>query len=274
MLERELSAAIEIARDAGRQLLEIYARDFQVAYKSHNDPVTEADQRANAYIVAELARRFPDDGIVAEESEERGAALHKSRCWFVDPLDGTKEFIAKNGEFAVMIGLAIEGVSMLGVVYQAALDKLYYGVVGGSASLVEGGVTRALRVSEENDPARLKLVVSRSHRPSSVAQIMERLGATSEMPSGSVGVKVGLIAEQKADFYVHVSDKSSLWDACGPEAVLHAAGGRFVHVDGASIRYATAEMQNRRGILACNAASYECVLEVVREVSREQGFLR
>lgn len=274
MLEQELSTAIELAREAGRLLLSIYAQDFAVAYKSKNDPVTEADQRVNAYLVGELTKRFPEDGIVAEESIDRGDALAKSRCWFVDPLDGTKEFIAKNGEFSVMIGLAIDGASKLGVVLQPSRDKLYYGVVGGEAVLEEGGKQRVLKVSDEADPTRLKLVVSRSHRPSSIAQIMKRLGATEEMPSGSVGVKVGLIAERRADLYVHVSDKSSLWDACGPEAILHAAGGRFVHVDGTPISYQAAEMKNTKGILACNAASYARVAEVVRGVSLDEGFLQ
>jgi len=274
MLERELSAAVEIARGAGRILLDIYARDFSVAYKGKNDPVTEADQLANTYIVGELKKRFPDDGIVAEETADQSDALKKGRCWFVDPLDGTKEFIAKNGEFSVMIGLAIEGASMLGVVLQPSHDKLYRGVVGHGAALEEKGETRALRVSDKHDPAQLKLVVSRSHRPANIEQIMQRLGAREEMPSGSVGVKVGLIAEQKADLYVHVSDKSSLWDACAPEAILHAAGGRFTHVDGTAVQYASADMQNRRGILACNAATFDRVLEVVSAVSRDEGFLK
>jgi 3'(2'), 5'-bisphosphate nucleotidase len=273
MLEQELAAAVELARGAGRILMEIYARDFAVAYKGKNDPVTEADKLANTYIVGELKRRFPDDGIVAEESVQGSDAVDKTRCWFVDPLDGTKEFIAKNGEFSVMIGLAIEGASMLGVVYQPSLDKLYSGVVGGAAILQHAGDSKTLQVSQHADPALLKLVVSRSHRPASIERIMQRLSATQEMPSGSVGVKVGLIAEQYADLYVHVSDKSSLWDACAPEAILHAAGGRFTHVDGTAVQYATAEVQNRRGILACNAASYARVLEVVREVSYEEKFL-
>jgi 3'(2'), 5'-bisphosphate nucleotidase len=129
-------------------------------------------------------------------------------------------------------------------------------------------------VSDEADPAALRLVVSRSHRPDSIGQIMAKLGATRETPSGSVGIKVGLIAERSADLYVHVSDKSSLWDACGPEAILKAAGGVFVHVDGSAIGYQTADMTNRKGILACNRAAYEPVLEAVREVSRAVGFLR
>jgi 3'(2'), 5'-bisphosphate nucleotidase len=273
MLERELSAAIELARGAGRILLEIYAQDFKVAYKGTNDPVTEADQRANTYIVDELKKRFADDAIVAEESVNRDDVLHKRRCWFVDPLDGTKEFIAKNGEFSVMIGLAIDGKSALGVVFQPSLDKLYHGVVGGEAVLEQGGQKHSLKVSGKADTAQLKLVVSRSHRPANIAQIMQRLGTDAEMPSGSVGVKVGLIAEQQADLYVHVSDKSSLWDACAPEAIMHAAGGRFTHVDGSAISYATTETQNKKGILAVNAASFAPVLEVVRDVSTGEGFI-
>jgi 3'(2'), 5'-bisphosphate nucleotidase len=273
MLERELSAAAELAREAGRILMEIYARDFAVSYKGKNDPVTEADQLANAYLVSQLKQRFPDDGIVAEESPDQSDARTKQRCWFVDPLDGTKEFIAKNGEFSVMLGLAIDGQSQLGAVYQPALDKLYLGVVGQGARLEQQGQRRALKVSDEADPSALKLVVSRSHRPSSIEQIMQRLGASAEMPSGSVGVKVGLIAEQLADLYVHVSDKSSLWDACGPEAILHAAGGRFVHVDGTPISYRSSQMQNAKGILATNQASYAAVLEAVRAVATEQGFV-
>jgi 3'(2'), 5'-bisphosphate nucleotidase len=274
MLERELSAAAELAREAGRILMEIYARDFAVSYKGKNDPVTEADQLANAYLVSQLKQRFPEDGIVAEESPDQSDARTKQRCWFVDPLDGTKEFIAKNGEFSVMLGLAIDGQSQLGAVYQPALDKLYLGVVGQGARLEQQGQGRALNVSDKADPGALKLVVSRSHRPSSIEQIMQRLGASAEMPSGSVGVKVGLIAEQLADLYVHVSDKSSLWDACGPEAILHAAGGRFVHVDGTPISYRSSQMQNTKGILATNQASYAAVLEAVRSVATEQGFLR
>ncbi len=273
MLEQELSVAVTLARGAGKILMDIYQRDFAVAYKDKNDPVTEADKLANAYLVKELRARFPGDGIVAEESADQSDAEAQSRCWFVDPLDGTKEFIAKNGEFSVMIGLAIEGRSMLGVVYQPGKDKLYRGVVGGAAVLEQADRETLLQVSDKGDTRQLKLVVSRSHRPDSIEQIMAQLGATEEMPSGSVGVKVGLIAEQLADLYVHVSDRSSLWDACAPEAILHAAGGRFTHVDGSPIDYRAREMANTRGILACNDASYAPVLEVVRSVSRAIGFL-
>lgn len=253
--------------------MEIYGTEFSVAYKAEADPVTEADTRANAYIVAALRKGFPDDGIVAEETDDQSDALKGGRCWYVDPLDGTKEFVARNGEFSVMLGLAIDGVSTLGVVYQPGTDKLYAGVVGTAAFLEEPGVRRELRVSTVSEPTQLKLVVSRSHRNRAVASVIRQLGITEETTSGSVGLKAGLIAEQKADLYVHISDKSSLWDACGPEAVLKAAGGRFTDLAGEPYLYGGTDMRNRRGILACNSAAYDAVLPVVRDTARVVGLI-
>lgn len=273
MLSGEIAEAARIARGAAAILMEVYATDFRVAYKAKADPVTEADTRANAYIIGELQRAFPGDGIVAEESEDQSDALKNGRCWYVDPVDGTKEFVARNGEFAVMLGLAIDGESRLGVVYQPVTDKLYAGVVGNGATLEQHGARRELRVSEVSDPRELQLVVSRSHRNRAVAKVVAELGITKEMQTGSVGLKAGLIAERKADLYVHISDKSSAWDACGPEAVLTAAGGRFTDMAGNPYRYGGTDMRNRRGILACNAAAFDAVLPVAQRVARSIGFI-
>jgi 3'(2'), 5'-bisphosphate nucleotidase len=273
MLSREIAEASRIARHAGAILMDIYRTDFDVAYKAEDDPVTEADTKANAYIVGELEKAFPEDGIVAEETEDESDALKGGRCWYVDPLDGTKEFVARNGEFSVMLGLAIDGVATAGVVYEPENDKLYSGVVNDGAFLEDGGERRALRVSDVADPSRLKLVVSRSHRNRAVAEVVARLGITEEANRGSVGLKAGLIAEQKADFYVHISDRSSRWDACAPEALLKAAGGCFTDLAGNPYRYGGTDMRNRAGILACNAAAYEAVLPVVREAARSAGLI-
>ena len=273
MLDREIAEAARIARQAGAILMEVYATDFHVAYKAEADPVTEADTRANAYIVGELEKAFPGDGIVAEETEDRSDALRGGRCWYVDPLDGTKEFVARNGEFSVMLGLAIDGVATAGVVYRPDNDKLYSGVVGDGAYLDERGVQSALTVSTVASPRDLKLVVSRSHRNRAVANVVSQLGIEQETTSGSVGLKAGLIAEQTADLYVHIADKSSKWDACGPEAVLKAAGGRFTDLAGNTYRYGGTDMRNRGGILACNAAAYDAVLPVARDAARAVGLI-
>jgi 3'(2'), 5'-bisphosphate nucleotidase len=275
MWANELNRAVEFAREAGQILLQIYATDFAVDFKGQgkSDPVTEADRRANSAIVSRLRAEFPEDGIIAEESEHTPETLSKPRIWYVDPLDGTKEFIAKNGEFSVMIGLAVGGRAQLGVVYQPSVDALYAGAIGESAWLEQRGQRRELRVSSVEQPNELGLVVSRSHRPASTGELMQRLGISREASSGSVGLKIGQIAEQRADLYVHMSDKSSAWDTCAPEAILIAAGGRFTDLGGEPIAYARADVRTRHGILACNSAAFAAVLPVVRELAAREKLL-
>jgi 3'(2'), 5'-bisphosphate nucleotidase len=275
MWSSELSRAAEFAREAGKVLLDIYATDFTVDFKGHgqSDPVTEADRRANALIVARLRAAFPDDGIIAEESAHAHETLTRRRIWYVDPLDGTKEFIAKNGEFSVMIGLAVDGRAQLGVVFQPSVDTLYAGAVGETAWVERAGVRRELSVSALSDPSELSLIVSRSHRPASTEELMRTLGIRRESTSGSVGLKVGQIAERHADLYVHMSDKSSAWDTCAPEAILIAAGGRFTDLAGDPLLYARADVRTRRGILACNSAAFAAVLPAVRELATRDGLL-
>jgi 3'(2'), 5'-bisphosphate nucleotidase len=276
MLERETASAVAIAHEAGRILLDIYATEFVVDFKGQgkSNPVTEADRRANTHIVERLRALFASDGIVAEESNDNAQALQRRRIWYVDPLDGTKEFVAKNGEFSVMIGLAIDGRAELGVVLQPSEGKLYRGVVGHGAYLEKGGQTRTLHVSEHSQTDQLGLIVSRSHRPKSTEQLRRELGIRRETVSGSVGLKIGQIAEQNADLYVHVSDKSSAWDTCAPEAILRAAGGRFTDLAGDAFVYGREDLRTRCGILACNDSAYDRVLPVVRDIATREGFLR
>ncbi len=274
MLDRELVEAVRLARVAGEILMEIYATDFAVDYKGKNDPVTKADRLANDVVVRRLRETFPNDGVVAEESADQSDALRRGRCWYVDPLDGTKEFVAKNGEFSVMIGLAIEGQARLGVVYRPVGDRLYRGVVGDSAFVDIGDRTFALRGTDVSAPKDLRLVVSRSHRGTATDALVKRLGIENETKSGSVGLKVGMIAQRDADLYVHLSEHSSAWDACAPEAVLRAAGGVFTDLGGDAYVYDGADLKNRRGILACNNQdAFANVIDTVREIAAENGLL-
>jgi 3'(2'), 5'-bisphosphate nucleotidase len=263
---------MQLARQAAALVREVYATDFGVELKGVADPVTEADRRSNAFLVRALRERFPADGVVAEETADTSDGARGGRCWYVDPLDGTKEFVAKNGEFSVMLGLAIDGEARLGVVVQPVGERLYAGVVGHGAFVEVGGERRALRPTDEPDPRKLRLVVSRSHRSAAIDALRARLGIESERPSGSVGLKIGLVAERQADLYVHLSDKASVWDTCGPEAILRAAGGRFTDLDGAPFVYA-GQVRAARGILACSAAAFDAVLPAVREAARGAGLL-
>jgi len=273
MWSRELKWAAEIAREAGSVLLEVYASDFQVDWKGKGDPVTEADRRANRLIVERLHEAFPQDSIIAEESERASDVWAESRIWYVDPLDGTKEFIAKNGEFSVMIGLAVDGRARLGAVFQPSSGTLYTGEVGSGAWVTRGTQHTPLHVSELHDPSQLGLIVSRSHRPANTELLMRRLGIQRETTCGSVGLKIGQIAERAADLYAHMSDKSSAWDACAPEAILVAAGGRMTDLAGEALQYARQDVRMRRGLLACNRAAFDAVLPVVRELAAQSGLV-
>lgn len=271
-LQNELRLARDLAREAGRVILDVYATEFQVHDKGGGEgPVTEADRRANTLIVAGLRKAFPRDGIVAEESKDNSDASQYERCWYIDPLDGTREFVARNGEFAVHVGLAIAGEARLGVVYKPVDERLYSGLVDGGATLEIGGKTSELHVSTVSAPAELRLVVSRSNRSKKIADVVAALGIGEVFESGSVGVKVGLLCEQKADVYLHLSKRSSRWDACAPEALLRAAGGLFTDLFGDRYRYDGRELENARGLIGANPAAFAHVRPVVERIVREAG---
>lgn len=257
--ERDVEAAVSAARAAGATVLELYGR-VAAEMKGRGDPVTEADRRANAQIVAALRAAFPDDGIVAEESKDDPSVRTKGgRVWFVDPLDGTKEFLARNGEFSVMVGLAVDGVARVGAVYRPEGDVCWSATPDG-AFRDEGGRRAPLGVSARGRMGEVRLVSSRSHREPVLDRMRTELGIFEELPSGSVGLKVGLIVDDLADLYVHPSGYARLWDTCAPEAILVAAGGRMTDCLGAPIRYDAADARCATGIVASNGLVHDEVV--------------
>lgn len=266
--DREMIEVLRIARLAGARVSAVYETPFTVEMKGPGDPVTRADREANEIICEALAASFPGDAIVAEESApateaEAAALVAKERVWFVDPLDGTREFADRNGEFAVMIGLAVRGRAALGVLVLPATGEALCGRIGAGAFREDAAGARSdLTVSDVRDPRQATMVVSRSHRPAIVEPILDRLGIASVFPCGSVGVKVARIAARAADLYVHGGAGAKRWDTCAPEAVLVAAGGRFTDLSGAPIDYASADLHLRRGLVATNGPLHDAVLAV------------
>src|SRR5215212_8448339 len=147
-LTAELQFACKVAREAATIINTFYVGSSQVYYKSDREPVTEADRSANQHILEQVKATFPNDGWLSEESKDDLSRLEKDRVWIIDPLDGTKEFIARNGEFSIMIGLAIKGKATLGVVMQPESGLLYAGTVGKGAWLYEAEEKVQLHVSE------------------------------------------------------------------------------------------------------------------------------
>ncbi len=267
----ELEVAARVAREAGRVILEVYATSFAVTEKDRGQgPLTEADTRANELIVAALRKEFPGDSIFAEESGRRDQTSSPRR-WFVDPLDGTREFVARSGEFAVHIGLAVDGAPAAGVVYAPVLDTLWAGAPGHGCTVEVGGVRRAVHVAQLSDPRDARLLVSRAH-PWPQSDVLARaLGITRVTAKGSMGLKCALIAQGDADLYVHHSPRSSRWDSCAPEALLRAAGGVATDLLGQPYVYDGEALNNRRGLVAGTPELVERVLPVASRLAREAG---
>lgn len=274
--DREIEVATELARAAGAVLLAHYHSPFLVEQKVNAlqeiEEVTAADREANDLIVGRLAGEFPDDGILAEESADTEDRLTKERVWLIDPMDGTKNFVQRDGDFAVQIGLTVAGEPVVGVVYQPARDALYRAALNEGSWLEQHNKpAERMQVSDRTDPAEMVLASSRSHRSPRMERVVDSFGFKSETRRGSVGVKIGLIAEQEADLYLHLSPSTKQWDTCAPEIVLTEAGGRLTDLFGKPLRYNGPRIDNRNGVVATNSAAHEIVIDNLRPLLREFG---
>jgi 3'(2'), 5'-bisphosphate nucleotidase len=273
MFTRELEIAARLAREAAVVIRQVYETPFAVVQKGGGaGPVTEADKRANELIVKGLSREFPGDDIVAEESAH--LAPSGNRVWFVDPLDGTREFVDRNGMFAVHIGLAIDGKAVAGVVLAPMQGALWSGAVGAPCVLELGDQRRELEMTPVTKTSELRLLVSRSHKSKKTEAIKKALGITQVREQGSVGLKCALLAMGEADLYLHPSDRSSRWDSCAPQAVIEAAGGVLVDFAGQPYGYEGREIVNSRGLVACARETWPVIEETVTRIARETGILK
>lgn len=266
-----------LARRAGAAILEHYSSDIisenKIGADNHSEPVTAADREASRIIVEGLAGMFPADAVLSEEEiDELEGRLSNDRVWIIDPIDGTAGFIKKDGDFAVQIGLAERGEAILGVVYLPAKDVLYTAKRGeGSFVSKNGGADTRLKVSNKTDFSEMDLAVSRDHRSPKISRIVKDLGLRSEVARGSVGVKIGLIAEQTCDLYIHLSHRTKFWDTCGPQVILEEAGGKLTDLFGNAFRYDLGNVQNLNGILASNGTSHNLAVKNLRPLLNEFG---
>lgn len=273
---REIEVATELARAAGAVLLRHYYSPFLVEQKVNAleelEEVTAADRESNELIVTRLRKEFPDDGILAEESTDNDDRLKKDRVWLIDPMDGTKNFIKRDGDFAVQIGLAVGGETVAGVVYQPTRDLLYRAARGGGSWMEDANhsVSR-MNVSNRTQPEDMVLASSRSHRSPRMERVVSAFGFKEETRRGSVGVKMGLIAEQKADLYLHLSPGTKQWDTSAPEIILSEAGGTVTDLFGQPLRYNGVRIDNQNGVVATNGAAHDLVIENLAPLLREFG---
>jgi 3'(2'), 5'-bisphosphate nucleotidase len=235
-----LEAVIGISRSAGREILDVYGTDFEARAKADNSPLTEADLRAHRLITAELGRLSPALPVLSEEAADIPFSQRSSwsRYWLVDPLDGTKEFVSRNGEFTVNIALIEAHRPVLGVVHIPVTDTTYSGIPGVGAWRSSHDRPRApISVRRVVRPP-LRVVGSRSHGGAALEATLSLLGPHELRPAGS-SIKLCLVADGSADLYPRLGPTSE-WDIAAGQAVLEAAGGQVVRItDGLALQYNT-----------------------------------
>ncbi len=229
-------ACIALAREAGDAILAVYAQDFEVASKDDASPLTQADLAAHDIIVAGLRVLSPDIPVLSEE--DAGVAWSERRAWtrnwLVDPLDGTREFVKKNGEFTVNIALIVDGRPVLGVVYAPVTDYLLHAEAGVGAFLRQGDEDVAI-TTRRPATTPLRVAASRSHLDERTAAALERMGETERHGLGS-SLKFCRIAEGRMDVYPRFGPTSE-WDTAAAQCVLEAAGGAVLRLDGTPLDY-------------------------------------
>lgn len=236
-LQQFIEPVVEMAIESGDAILEVYATDFDVQEKDDSSPLTQADMASNRRIEQGLRALTPNIPVLSEESALPAFAERSQweTYWLVDPLDGTKEFVNRNGEFTVNIALIEKNRPVFGVVHIPVHNKTYFGCAGYGAELRDAGAeSRKIRVAEKSaEPVRV--VGSRSHGGSSLDEFLENLGEYEMHPMGS-SLKFCLIAEGAADIYPRLGPTSE-WDTAAAQAVVEQAGGSVVTLDGKPLSY-------------------------------------
>ena len=230
--------AIGIAREAGVAILEVYAQDFSVDTKDDRSPLTAADLAAHRIIARELSQMTPDIPVLSEEGAGIDWETRRQwvRYWLVDPLDGTREFVKRNGEFTVNIALIENGEPVLGVIYAPVLDYLVHAQKGAGCWLRDSATEQDMRLATQRPaPAPLRVAASRSHLDGRTARALEIIGEHERQALGS-SLKFCRIAEGRADVYPRFGPTSE-WDTAAGQCVLEAAGGAVLDLSGAPFRY-------------------------------------
>jgi 3'(2'), 5'-bisphosphate nucleotidase len=265
-----LKIARSVAWGAADVLSSFYHKDTSdLDVKDKKDgPVTEADLAANKYILGRLKEELgtEDFGYLSEETFDvkKAEPIPKDWVWIIDPLDGTRDFIDKTGEYGMHIALAYQGRPIIGIVAIPEAGKVYFAAKDrGSFVETKDGTVTPSAVSERNKIEELYLIVSRSHRDDRFKQLIERLPFAGKKYMGGVGGKISTLLEQTSDVYLSLSGKSAAkdWDFAAPELILTEAGGKFTYINGEPVYYNQGDVKRWGCIVATNGQCHEALCE-------------
>ncbi|MDR0220719.1 MAG: 3'(2'),5'-bisphosphate nucleotidase CysQ [Lachnospiraceae bacterium] len=252
--QAELDIAIQAALAAGAEIMQVYGEDdFAVEYKKDCSPLTEADKRANALICRMLGGAFPNYAILAEESKDDLARLENDFCFVVDPLDGTKEFIKRNGQFTVNIALAYRHRSVMGVIFVPATGELYYANSGAGAYCEKPGTgTDKTKLKASDRLTDIRMVTSASHGSVEEERLIEEHQIKHCLRIGS-SLKGCLVASGAAEIYYRWGPTME-WDTAAMQCIAEEAGAIFRQMDGAQMLYNRENSRNDKGFYVVNRA--------------------
>jgi 3'(2'), 5'-bisphosphate nucleotidase len=256
--EQDIAYIENLAMKACQAIMEVYVTDFEVEIKKDQSPLTLADKKSNEIITKGLALRFPDYAILAEESKDDFIRLQNDYCFIVDPLDGTKEFIKRNGEFTVNIALAYRHKAVFGMVAVPVTNEVYIAQKGEGAYYKKDGRMERLRVS--NRRSELVMVASRSHPSEELTKVMElnqeKIGGTVNVGSSLKGC---MIARGIADIYYRFG-LTSEWDTAAMQCIVEEAGAIFKNMDDTDMTYNREDVLNRKGFYILNDPANKLLL--------------
>ena len=240
----QMDAVVALAHEAGRAIMAIYEAGADAAgvrTKDDQSPLTLADEASHAVIVAGLAKLTPDIPVISEEDSHPSAVAANALRWVVDPLDGTKEFVKRTNEFTVNIALVRGTTPIAGVVHAPALGVTWVGDESG-ATRHEAGARAVMRVTAQPSLTALRIVASKDHAGPAVRAMLDRMPEAQTLSMGS-SIKFCLVAEGRADLYLR-DGPTMEWDTAAAHAVLRAAGGDVLTLDGQSLTYGKPDLRN------------------------------
>jgi len=252
MYEKELSVALEAAKEAAKIIMEIYnSNDLGIEIKDDNSPVTKADKAADKLISSILKKNFPNYGLLTEESVDDRTRLEKDYVFIVDPIDGTKEYVAHSGEFTINIGLSYQHKPVMGVILIPVTGEIYYATKNGGAFYLNQDLLVKIHCNDKVSD--LTTLVSRFHsNETEQAMIRKHQDVIKHQKVVGATIKGCYIAHGKAEMSYRFSSNTKEWDTCAMQAIVEEAGGFILTFDGTPIVYNREDVYNKDGYVICN----------------------
>jgi 3'(2'), 5'-bisphosphate nucleotidase len=264
--QAELQAAVAAMRLAQKALLELYEA-FVPIPNAPSTITTDADRQSQEIVLQHLSQAFPGDAFRAEETTPTLATLPTMarRTWIIDPIDGTRGFARKNGEFSIMVGLVEEGKILVGAVLEPVRDRLTYAVAGGGCwSQDKQGPAVSCRLNPVQDLHQATMTQSHSRDPAKPNRYVQALQPARLVETYSAGIKLALVARGEADIYLNDYDAMHDWDLCAGHILVEEAGGQVTSLPGQALTYGKEDHWHRHGVLATNPVLHPQVLAALR----------